>query len=424
MSDGPLRVLVIVATDGFTHALPQTGAGVRALELNRHLAKGGHRVEVEMLLYDLNPDSTPTTSWPFPVHYLTHDDYYCPDGLRLAERARCLRPDVMVVSDSALLVRCGRTLADAVGTSLVYEMHAVERVPALAMGSTAAGVHDGVVQREAIRLADAVVTFTDRDARHAIDAGASQVSIVPAGASPVSAAMGPVPGGPVVMAADFTRESNAQALATVNSRLPKTVQAKIYGRYPATLPPLLPRLTLHGPVPHLHAVLANASAGIASHSEASGMRAQLLAYMATGLPVIATPQALVGYPNPTSFALISERPDMADLPDLLERLRDDPLLARALGSAGRKLVEGKLSWAHIALQAASAYKATRPTRASTKPRSEPRMLTQHPPRWLSAQQRTLRPPPPGRGSTVPCSSMPDPGALGPEHGSRPSSPTR
>lgn len=384
-----MRVLVICATDGFLRSLPLNAAAARTLELNRHLTDGRHRVEVSMLLYDLNHDSTPTSNWPFPVTYLTHTDYYDLKRGQLKHLVRKAQPHVLVISDSALLVRSGRQLADAAGAALVYEMHAQERVPALAMAGTAGHMHDGVVQSAALRLADAVVTLTGDDAQHAIDAGAGQVMHLPCGATSRPAVPGGNPQGPVVVAADFTQVGNAQALATLNGCIPEDMPVAVYGRYVPPMRTLLNRLAFHGPVPDLHAALTTASAGIAAHSEPSGMRAQILAYMAAGLPVIATRQAATGLEN-SGAILFSYKPDMADLPDLLARLRKDPTLGQALGLNGHRRIEQVLSWARIAERAASAYRSVRPERAGTKASAEARMLSEHPPHWLAVQARPGR----------------------------------
>ncbi|MFC4517785.1 glycosyltransferase [Streptomyces ehimensis] len=379
-----MRVLVICATDGFLRSLPLNATATRALELNRYLAEGDHGMEVSMLLYDHNPASTPTASWPFPVHYLTHDDYFAPDHARLAELVREARPDVLVISDSALLVRCGRELADAAACTLVYDMPGPEKAPPLAQAQEPGDAHGRTVQGAAIRLADAVFTLTGPEARRASDASAAQVHIVLHGATPSATVPGGSPGGPVVLAADCTTEANQEALRTLNDRLPAEAHAVVYGRHPALLQLQLPALTLRGPVPDLHAALTTASAGIVPHTDTPGVRAQVLAYMAAGLPVIATRQALAGFPHPTSFALISETAGMADLPDLLTVLRKDPGHARQLGRNGRRLISSGLSWEHIADRAASAYRAVRPSRRGTRADGALRALAEDPPAWLSA----------------------------------------
>ncbi|MEH6373894.1 hypothetical protein V7793_06005 [Streptomyces sp. KLMMK] len=370
MREQLLRVLVIAATDGFAGALPLSGAAVRVLELNRHLAESDLGVQVEVLLYDRgrSPGSEPVAGWPFPCTYLSPGDFCSPQRLRQLVLER--RPEVLVLDDSALVVRCGRQLADLVGASLVYEMRAVEHEPLLSPRRRVG------VQAEAIQLADAVVALTGRDLRHAVDTGAGQVSIVPAGTAPAPVTGGWVQEGPVAMAADFTRSGNAQALLTLHARLPQGIPVAVYGRFPPSLPPTVPRFELHGPVPDLAAILTGASAGIACHSEASGMRAQVLAYMAAGLPVIATPEALAGFPRTWEFALVSEQPAMADLPSLLDQLHGHPSRARARGRRGRRLAEGPLSWGSIATRAASAYRSVRPARAGSQPRSEVQALAE------------------------------------------------
>ncbi|ARZ72585.1 hypothetical protein SMD11_7009 [Streptomyces albireticuli] len=382
MTGRRLRVLAVCATDGFLGPLPLNAAAVRALELNWHLAEGDHRVEVSMLLCDLNPASF-TTGWPFPVQYLSPGDYYARDRARMTQLVCEARPDVLVIPDSALLVRAGRQLAAAAGCVLVYEMHG--RVPALSRTGGLGGSDNGVVQHAAIRLADAVITLTGRDTRRAIDAGAAgQVRIVPAGAIPQPAAAGGNPQGPVVFAADCTSETNQHALRTLHKQMPEDVPVAVYGRYPAPLGRELPRFTWHGPVSDLHAALITASAGIAPHGEAPGVRAQILAYMTAGLPVIATRKALTGFPHPGSFALISETPDASDLPHLLSVLRQDPTLGRRLGRCGRRLISSELSWARLAARAASAYRDARPRRRDATAPAVARRLAEHPPPALTA----------------------------------------
>ncbi|MGH3821850.1 MAG: glycosyltransferase [Pseudonocardiaceae bacterium] len=116
----PLRVVVVFDTAGFLRSLPLTGAAARTLHLNRHLHALGCRTTV--LLCDLNPRSRPVSTWPLPVRYLPYDAVYERTDPLFAQ-VRELTPDVLVMSNTQLVVRYGRALAEATGARLVYEMH-------------------------------------------------------------------------------------------------------------------------------------------------------------------------------------------------------------------------------------------------------------------------------------------------------------
>ncbi|MGH3996589.1 MAG: glycosyltransferase, partial [Pseudonocardiaceae bacterium] len=169
-------MVVLFDTAGFLRSLPLTGAAARTLYLNRHLHALGCPTTV--LLCDLNPRSRPTSTWPLPVRYLPYDAVYeRPDPL--FAQVRGLAPEVVVMSNTQLVVRYGRALAEASGARLVYEMHDDE---AALLRSIGAEHREAALLQASAVAADGVVAFTDRDATCARALGARSAHVVPCGA--------------------------------------------------------------------------------------------------------------------------------------------------------------------------------------------------------------------------------------------------
>lgn len=387
-----LRVVVLFDTAGFQRSLPLTGAAARTLHLNRRLADAG--ADITLLLCDLNPRSTPTREWPFPVRYLPYADLY-EDTAPLAAQVRELAPDVLVMSNTQLTVRYGRALADAGGARLVYEMHDDEAAVARTIGSGEWEVRQAaVLQATAVATADAVVAFTRRDADLATALRGRAVHIVPCGVEP-----GPPPDhaherpGTAAFVGNLYYEPNARAAAFLRARLapalaPAGGSVDVYGRYPASLRALGTGsvLQLHGPVPDLRAALSTAQVAVAPLDSGGGMKLKVLQYLAAGLPVVGSPEAFAGLPDPGAFALVSTDPAMGDLPALVTALRDDQGLRRRLGDAGRSLAESEFSWAAAAALALCAYRSAAghagPPGRGLAARPEILAMAGRPPYWL------------------------------------------
>jgi glycosyltransferase involved in cell wall biosynthesis/aminoglycoside phosphotransferase len=383
---GP-RVVVLFDTAGFLRSLPLTGAAARTLHLNRHLPAAGCPTTV--LLCDLNPKSRPTNAWPVPVRYLRYEQVYGRTDA-LAE----LAPDVLVMSNTQLVVRYGRTLADTVGAALVYEMHDDEAAVIASIGGLAADVDAAAqMQAAAAALADGVIAFTDRDAALARGLRARAVHVVPCGVDP-----GPPPErarqrpGRVVFVGNLYYEPNMRAVRYLRRGLAPALASAggvidVFGRYPRTLRgEPNERVRLRGPVGDLRAALATATVGVAPLDSGGGMKCKVLEYMAAGLPIVATPEALVGLADPQEFALVSTAEAMTDLPALVTALLDDALLRRRLGKRGRFVAEHTYSWAAMAQRARHAYAAIRAhaedDRPAVAPAAEVIELAGRPSYWL------------------------------------------
>ncbi|MGW6599406.1 phosphotransferase [Streptomyces sp. NPDC055036] len=403
-----LRVAVLFDTAGFQRSLPLTGAAARTLHLNRHLAEAG--VEVTLLLCDLNPRSRPTRRWPFPVRYLPYNAVYEDTG-PLTAHVKDLAPDVLVMSNTQLTVRYGRALANAAGAALVYEMHDDEAAVARTIGNAEWECRQAaVLQAAAVAAADAVVTFTRRDADLATALRATAVHVVPCGVEP-----GPTPlreretPGSAAFVGNLFYEPNARAAGFLRTRLAPALALRggsvdVYGRYPRALRALGADGTvrLHGPVPDLPSALSTAEVGLAPLDSGGGMKLKVLQYMAAGLPVVGTAEAFAGLPDPNTFALVSTAPSMDDIPGLVTRLQDDALLRRQLGTVGRQLVETEFSWATAAGLAHRAYRSVRgisgPATTPAAGSGEIEKLAGQTPYWLH-ERRTRKEPTMGETPT-------------------------
>ena len=390
----PLRVAVLFDTAGFQRSLPLTGAAARTLHLNRHLATLG--VEVTLLLCDLNPRSRPTDGWPFPVRYMPYEAVY-ENTADLTAQVKELDPDVLVMANTQLVVRYGRALADAAGAALVYEMHDDEAAVARTIGSAEwEGRQAAVLQAAAVAVADTVVTFTGRDADLAAGLRAAAVHVVPCGVEPGPPHRDrPFATGSTAFIGNLYYEPNARAAGFLRRQLAPALAARggavdVYGRYPRTLRSLGEGsvLRLHGPVPDLQAALSTAQVGLAPLDSGGGMKLKVLQYMAAGLPVVGTPEAFAGLPEPSTFALVSRHPTMDDLPSLVTRLQDDPGLQHRLGAEGHRLVETTFSWASAARAALYAYRVASHSPATTRtpPAGHVRQLAAQTPYWLHEWQ--------------------------------------
>lgn len=352
-----LRVAVVFDTAGFLRSLPLTGAAARTLHLNRHLHALGCPTTV--LLCDLNPRSRSTSTWPMPVRYLPYDAVYERTEPLFAQ-VRELVPDVLVMSNTQLVVRYGRALAEAAGARLMYEMHDDEAALLRSIG--AEHREAALMQAAAVTAADGVVAFTHRDATHARTLGARSTHVVPCGAEP-----GPrphhrhQPPGGVAFVGNLYYEPNLRAVRylhhTLAPRLAPDTVIDVFGRYPPGARGMVDRVRLRGPVANLRAVLATERVGIAPLDSGGGMKLKVLDYLAAGLPVVGTPEAFVGFDAPECFALVCTTATMTDLPILVEQLLADEGLCRRLGHTGRRLVERCYSWRAMAQLARDAYGA-------------------------------------------------------------------
>lgn len=378
------RTVVLFDTAGFLRTLPMTGAAVRTARLNQWLHRQG--ADTTLLLCDLNPDSRQSGAWPLPVRYLPFESVYeHPERLRLhlAE----LAPDVLVMSNTQLVVRYGRELADSAAAALVYELHDDEAALLRSIGD---GGHEdaAVLQSAACATADGVITFTERDAAIARQLGAPTVHVVPCGVDP-----GPPPAAQpgtearVVFVGNLFYEPNRRAVRYLHDvlapALPSGATIEVIGRYPPSLRGLADRLRLRGPMRDLRPVLETATVAVAPLDAGAGMKLKVLDYLAAGLPIVGTAEAFVGIADDEQWAVET---DLAKLPEHVTDLLEDEVRRRRLGKRGRRLIEQRYSWSTQARHARAAYGAIVEQHQAhprgTPPDATSRALATAPPYWL------------------------------------------
>lgn len=382
------RIAVLFDTAGFVRSLPVTGAAARVKGLYGRI-HDPDRSPVRLLLCDLSPDSATTIDWPMPVEYVGVEEMY-ERPTALADRVRAAGADVVVMSSTELLVRHGRAVAEAAGAALVYEMHDDEGLVQASIGADQQAVTEArELQQAAVTRADAVVAFTGRDALAAGHLGAREVHVVPCGVD-----LGPRPDTAerpraVGFVGNLYYEPNRRAAVWLHRVLAPELRdagarIDVFGRYPARLTRELgpTPVRYRGPVPDLRTALCSTSIGVAPLDSGSGQKLKILEYMAAGLAVVATPEAVVGLPDAPDWALIC-RPGMADLPDLVRSLLADDARRRALADGARDAAAA-YAWTLIAKGARRVFAHV--TRSATvAPTLTPYVarLAARPPYWLA-----------------------------------------
>jgi glycosyltransferase involved in cell wall biosynthesis len=103
------------------------------------------------------------------------------------------------------------------------------------------------------------------------------------------------------------------------------------------------RVEVTGYVPDLRPYLARATVAVVPLPYAVGIQNKVLEAMAMATPVVATPAAAGGL-DATAGEHLLVAEDLDGLAAAVERLLDDPGLARRLGGAGRRYVEAHHDW--------------------------------------------------------------------------------
>jgi glycosyltransferase involved in cell wall biosynthesis len=112
-----------------------------------------------------------------------------------------------------------------------------------------------------------------------------------------------------------------------------------------------------GRVPDVRPYLARASAFVSPLRLGAGIKNKVLEALAMGCPVVATPISLDGIA--VSDGQDAIRTDGAEMVEAIVRLLDDADLRTTLSINGRKLIEARYSWDHIAQQYEDLYKKSR-----------------------------------------------------------------
>lgn len=385
------------------------GTPARVLALAEH----GHRAgaTVTLALCDRGADYGPPADWPFDALLVNPADFYQPEWL-----ARVLEPvpaDFLVMCEAEALTAAGRQLAELLGARLVYDVHDDEAALAASLGEPpeVVGRYEAT-QRAALKVADYVIVSTRHEARMAAAHVVSdRTALLPNGADPHQrTCWGPETGSAtLVFLGNLYYAPNARALDAIRSVVLRSLWAagidarvRVIGHGPAEATQPAEGIDFIGRVDTIDEALRGATLALAPLTAGSGAKMKVLDYLAAGLPVLGTSEAVSGLP-PEHPGVVVEN-DLHAWPSVLAGLLRDPITLRELGREGRECVERELSWQQIGtdlLRHAHSWLSSSPAarrpdtvaHAPSLPRwfadhaghnalGEPRTTTPGCPRWL------------------------------------------
>ncbi len=114
------------------------------------------------------------------------------------------------------------------------------------------------------------------------------------------------------------------------------------------------KIRVTGRVPDVRPYLARASAFVSPLRLGAGIKNKVLEALAMGCPIVATPVSLDGIAAIDGQDVLAA--DGADMVEAIVRLLQDDKLRATLSSNGRKLIENRYSWDHVAQQYEHLYK--------------------------------------------------------------------
>jgi len=115
-----------------------------------------------------------------------------------------------------------------------------------------------------------------------------------------------------------------------------------------------PAVTVTGTVQDLRPYLQRASLSVVPLLYGAGIQNKVLEAMASGTPVVATPQAVLALDaGPDRDVLVAQTP--AEFAEKIVHLINNPELRNQIGSAGRRYVENNHQWAKIAERLEGVY---------------------------------------------------------------------
>jgi glycosyltransferase involved in cell wall biosynthesis len=289
---------------------------------------------------------------------------------RLTEVTRDWRPDVVqaelhVMGQYLAAIAEPTVLVDHdPGAAAASDLAGWERGPRR-LGRRLDAIAWGRYERRVLAAADAVVTFTERDA--ALLAPGPRIEVIAPGVSLPAQPSDPVGADPprVLFLGSFVHPPNVDAAI----RLARSVMPAVQARVPAAAleivgdaPPARVRelaggaVIVTGRVPDVRPYLDRAAVVAAPLRLGGGMRVKVLDSLAAGKALVATPRALAGMPiEPGTHALVGDTD--AELTDAIVELLLDPERRRLMGAAARALASERLTWERAALEYEALYES-------------------------------------------------------------------
>lgn len=388
----PLSLVFLLDTPNLWGGTAIAGTPARILALATALRRLG--CSVHMVLCDRGLDQTDLDAFGVPG-VLVHPSVYYGPPAALAGLLAEFDPDLLIVTDAEQIAMVGQELARRLGAGLLYEAHDDEAGLALSLGEPATVIERRRRwQRAAVTTADFVTALTDRDTATFLSYGArtERLMVLPTGCEPAERTVwGPDSAARrLLFLGNLHYQPNARAVGVVADVVGRLlargvdIRARIVGRGPGELTVPRPGLEFRGPVIDTDPECAGVSLAVAPLVAGSGMKMKMLTYLAAGLPVLATSEAVVGLPADHPGVVVED--DLTSWPDLIQQLLGDTGRLAALGTAGRACVAGGYAWECLAARALQQFTAWRAMpRVQAAPVSIPDGAAE--PLWL-AEHRT------------------------------------
>jgi glycosyltransferase involved in cell wall biosynthesis len=345
---------------------------------------------VTLVLCDRGADYGTVADWPHDVLLVHPNDFYAP--VALAQTLEPLSTDFVLLCEAEALVSIGIELARLLDAWLVYDVHDDEAGVAASLGEPpeVVGRYEAT-QQAALHVADFVVVSTRHEAEMATIAQVPSACTVllPNGADPDRrTCWGPdTDTATLVFVGNLYYQPNALAVATIRDAILPVLRendikasVRIVGRGPSALAQPADGIEFTGRVDTINDALCGATLALAPLTAGSGAKMKVLDYMAAGLPVVGTSEAVTGLPPGHPGVVVND--DLRAWPSLLAALLRDPTALREIGHGGRTCIERELSWQRIGtnlVRHAQTWRSVPPSAPKIETvREEARI-----PRWLA-----------------------------------------
>ena len=353
MSAAAPSLVFLLDTPNVWRGQALAGTPARVLALAEYSRRAGASVTV--VLCDRGADYGTGADWPFDLALVHPADFYAPEAFA---RLLDLPPvDFLVMCEAESLMSIGRELAGLTGARLVYDVHDDDAAVAASLGEPAETVRNhATIQRAALRAADNVIVSTRNEAAMAATAGVpdARMAMVPNGADPQQRqCWGPDTGAAMlVFLGNLYYRPNAAAVEVIRSMIlpalhaeDHDVRVRVVGRGPDELTRDGRAIEFTGRVDTISHALRGATLALAPLTAGSGAKMKVVDYLAAGLPVLGTREAVTGLPPGHPGVVVED--NLSEWPSLITGLLHDHSALREIGCAGRLCVEEALSWQHI-----------------------------------------------------------------------------
>lgn len=359
----PLRICFILDTPNLSTGVPTAGLPARIVSLAKSLQNAG--AEISFVLGDRGMTMDALASWNFRS-LLVNPNYLYGAPELLSPYIQQLNPNFIVIADAKLTATNGRLWARQIGARLVYEAHDDEAQLARDRGDSDAAIRNFADwQAAAAKGADFVTVLTRREEQMMINFGITQERILVA---PIGIELSErTTWGPdlqakrLLMIGNLFYEPNAIAARFIVGLVQQlnergcAITARIIGRGPDDLLHCdAPNVEFCGAVPELDPHMSGSTLALAPIAFGSGQKKKLLDFLAAGLPVLATSEAVNGYPTGHPGVVINDHLD--SWADTIERLINNEAELQQMGVAGRDSLFPAYDAAFIAEQVLIRYR--------------------------------------------------------------------